>query len=137
MDIAALIFWVLTAIGGFTMLGIWVSRGGARTGGSRLPVPVIFGHFVLAVIGLVLWIIYIFTEATALAWIAFALLLLVALLGITMLVRWISVRSAGAGAGATAPAETHFPVAVVIAHGVLAVITVVLVVLGAIGVGGS
>ena len=35
------------------------------------------------------------------------------------------------------PAEQHFPVAVVGAHGVLAVATVVLVLLAALGVGGS
>ncbi|MFD3498127.1 hypothetical protein [Streptomyces sp. NPDC058678] len=37
MDIAALLTWVATALGGFYMLGIWLSRGGARGGGSRSP----------------------------------------------------------------------------------------------------
>ncbi|MEV4089343.1 hypothetical protein AB0J43_54680 [Nonomuraea fuscirosea] len=39
----------------------------------------------------------------------------------------------GAAAGAVAPAERHFPVAVVIGHGVLAVVTLVLVLLTVLG----
>ena len=36
-----------------------------------------------------------------------------------------------------APAESHFPVAVIAAHGLLAGVTLVLVVLTALGAGGS
>jgi hypothetical protein len=36
-----------------------------------------------------------------------------------------------------APAESHFPVAVITAHGLLAGVTLVLVVLTTLGVGGS
>jgi hypothetical protein len=39
--------------------------------------------------------------------------------------------------GSGAPAEQSFPVAVVAAHGVFAVVTVLLVLLVALGVGGS
>ena len=42
MDIAALITWLITALGGFYMLGTWIARGGLRqqqTGTSRLPRP--------------------------------------------------------------------------------------------------
>ncbi|WP_053847363.1 hypothetical protein [Streptomyces sp. NRRL B-24085] len=144
MDIAALITWVITALGGFYMLGTWLSRGGARGGNSHLPVPVIFGHFALAAIGLVVWIVYVVAEKDALAWTAFILLVPVALLGFVMLARWIPVYRARAAAPAAAvaagqdvPAERHFPLAVVLAHGVLAVVTVVLVLLSALGVGGS
>ncbi len=141
MDIAALITWVITALGGFYMLGTWLSRGGARDGNSHLPVPVIFGHFALAAIGLVVWIIYVIADKTALAWTAFILLVPVALLGFVMLARWIPVYRARtttpAGSEQAAPAERHFPVAVVLAHGLFAVITVVLVLLSALGIGGS
>ena len=143
MDIAALVTWVITALGGFYMLGTWLSHGGARGGGSHLPVPVIFGHFALAAIGLVVWIIYVVADTEALAWTAFILLVPVALLGFVMLARWIPVHRAqttapaGAGAGQGVPAERHFPVAVVLAHGLFAVVTVVLVLLSALSVGGS
>src|SRR5581483_1509397 len=48
MSIAALITWVITALGGFYLLGSWISRGGVaqqRDGTSRLRAPLIFGHF--------------------------------------------------------------------------------------------
>ncbi|GAA2307901.1 hypothetical protein OHT20_38905 [Streptomyces caniferus] len=144
MDIAALITWVITALGGFYMLGTWLSRGGAKAGNSRLPVPVVFGHFALAAIGLVVWVIYVITDKDALAWTAFGLLVPVALLGFAMLARWIPVHRARAAAAApaateqqSAPAERYFPVPVVAGHGLFAVVTVVLVLLTALGIGGS
>jgi hypothetical protein len=139
MDIAALITWVITALGGFYMLGTWISRGGVRGGTSRLPVPVIFGHFALAAIGLVVWIIYVISDNDALAWTAFGLLVPVALLGFTMLARWLPVyrdrAAAPAGGEQAVPAERHFPVPVVAGHGLAAVVTVVLVLLAALGIG--
>ncbi|MGW0423199.1 hypothetical protein [Streptomyces sp. NPDC003015] len=151
MDIAALIAWVVTALGGFYMLGTWIQRGGVRqqqSGTSRLPAPVLFGHFALAAIGLVVWIIYTVADKSALAWTAFGLLLPVAVLGFVMLARWIPVyrnrtaagaapAAAGPGAEGAVPAERHFPLAVVLAHGLFAVLTLVLVLLTALGIGGS
>ncbi|PRX66710.1 hypothetical protein B0I32_105150 [Nonomuraea fuscirosea] len=163
MDIAALITWIVTALGGFAMLGIWISRGGLRRdegAPTRLPSPVVFGHLLLAAAGLVAWILYLATGSAALGWTALVLLVPVALLGFVMLARWIPVHRAaapgtaapetsapatdafqttapgtapGAAAGAVAPAERHFPVAVVIGHGVLAVVTLVLVLLTVLG----
>jgi hypothetical protein len=90
MAVAALIAWIVTALGGFYLLATWIRKGGHRPAeGSRFPPALIFGHFTLAAAGLVLWIIYVITDADALAWVAFLLLLLVALLGFTMLARWI------------------------------------------------
>jgi hypothetical protein len=138
MAIAALILWLLTAVGGFVLLGTWIARGGARQpNSSHLPAPVVFGHFLLAVAGLIVWIAYLALDDDALAWVAFVLLIPVALLGFAMLLRWLPVYRARADAEAPEPAERHFPVAVVGGHGVLAVATVVLVLLTALGVGGS
>lgn len=147
MDIAALITWVITALGGFYMLGSWISHGGVRGGTSHLPVPVVFGHFALAALGLVVWIVYLIADMAALAWTAFGLLVPVALLGFLMLARWIPVHRARAAAGVAAagvpaggeqavPAERHFPISVVLGHGLFAVVTVVLVLLTALGIGG-
>lgn len=145
MAVAALVTWVLTAAGGLFMLSIWISKGGPtqRRSETALPPPVIFGHFGLAALGLVLWVVYVAVGSPALAWVAFALLVPVALLGFVMLTRWLPVyrgarvataRSAAEGPGAAAadPPERHFPVAGVAAHGVLAVVTVVLVLLAAV-----
>jgi hypothetical protein len=149
MSIAALVAWILTAAGGFVLLGKWISHGGARSPGtSRFPPALIFSHFGAAAVGLVLWIIYVINDQDTLAWVAFGLLVVVALLGFTMLARWmpgyrarttVAAGSTGSPAAETVdqPAEQHFPIAVVGAHGVLAVATVVLVLLAALGVGGS
>jgi hypothetical protein len=144
MEWAALIAWVLTAGGGFVLLGIWLSRGGMQQqtgGGNRIRPPLILSHFLLAATGLVIWIIYIVTDSDALAWIAFVILALVAVLGWTMFAIWLRRRRARAAAVETVtpdtPPEQHFPVPVVALHGVLAVTTVLLVLLTALGVGGS
>lgn len=148
MGLAALIAWLVTAAGGFYLMGSWLARGGARrTGNSHFPPAVIFGHFALAAVGLVVWIIYLLVDMTALAWVAFVLLVPVALLGFTMFARWLpsyraraTVAASAGGPGAAAndePAERRFPVTVVAAHGLVAVVTVVLVLLTALGVGAS
>ena len=56
MKVAALITWLITALGGFYLIGTWLSRGGIRqqqSRTSRFPAPVIFGHFLLAATGLI------------------------------------------------------------------------------------
>ena len=144
MKWAALIAWVLTAGGGFVLLTIWLGRGGmrqGREGGSRIRPPLILSHFLLAATGLVIWIIYLAADKDVLKWIAFVILAVVALLGWTMFAIWWRRRqSRGAVREAVSPAtpaEQHFPVAIVGLHGLLAVTTVVLVFLTAIGVGSS
>lgn len=131
MSIAALIAWVVTAGGGFVLLGTWLARGGQRD--SRFPAAVIFGHFALAAAGLVVWIVYLVADEVMWAWIALVLLVPVAALGFAMFARWLPTYRARATAPADgAPAERHFPVVVVGAHGLVAVLTVVLVLLAAL-----
>jgi hypothetical protein len=144
MEWAALITWVLTAGGGFVLLSIWLSRGGMRQESearNRIRPPLIMSHFLLAAAGLVLWIVYLVADKDALAWIAFAALLVVAALGFTMFAIWLRRRQARGGDAEAVtpdtPAEQHFPVAVVGLHGLLAATTLVLVLLTAVGVGGS
>jgi hypothetical protein len=143
MAIAALVAWVLTALGGFVMLARWISSGGLRQqhdGTTHFPAGLVFGHFGLAAAGLVLWIAYLLLDMRQLAWAAFIVLLPVALLGFTMFARWTAGRRSTVGAGSTGttsrgsgqPAEQTLPVPVVAAHGVLAVGTVVLVLLAAL-----
>ncbi len=152
MKWAALITWVITALGGFGLLAIWLQRSGikdAEQPGRRIRPPLIFTHFLLAAGGLVLWIIYLAADTKGWAWAAFVVLLVVASLGFGMLALWLQRRQAagravvaGAGGSASAlegstPAEQHFPVPVVALHGLLAATTLVLVLLTSLGVGGS
>jgi hypothetical protein len=155
MASAALVAWVLAAGGGLVMVGRWVAAGGLRQQGggtTRFPAPLVFGHAALAAAGLVLWVLYLALDADGLTWVALGLLVLVALLGFTLFSRWLPSRraatvSAGAGGAQRGggvgtggrdgdPAERHLPVAVVAAHGLFAVVTLVLVLLTALGEGG-
>ena len=95
MKWAALITWVITALGGFGLLAIWLQRGGlgqADQPGRRIRPPLIFTHLLLAASGLVLWIVYLAADKKGWAWAAFALLLVVASLGFGMLALWLQRR---------------------------------------------
>jgi hypothetical protein len=163
MALAALVTWVITAGLGFFMLSTWVKNGGTRTDGSaasHFRPPVVFGHFLLAAAGLIVWVIYVVNDSQFLAWVAFVDLLVVAVIGDTLVIRWFKDRQGGsretagvvglrrAPAGSTATrgeaptatlmlAEQRIPHTVVIAHGIFAVATVVLVLLAALEIGGS
>jgi hypothetical protein len=166
MAYVALIVWFVTALGGLYMLAVWLIENDAtdqRHAASRLPLPVIVAHMSLAVTGLVVWVAYLLLDRRGLAWAAVGILGAIALLGLTMFARWIPVyRTTGAHAqpvraarGSSlfdaapaqtpavataiydAPPEGAFPLVIVLAHGAFAVSTVVLVVLTALGVGGS
>ena len=141
MPIAALVTWIITALIGSFMLIRWVSRGGLRRQGAatHFPPARVFAHFGLAAAGLILWISYLVTDSTVVAWIAFAALVPVALLGGLLVRRWVKDGRA-AMRGDTAPdgvelAEQHIPRPPVVLHGIFAVSTFVLVLLSALGVG--
>jgi hypothetical protein len=165
MAYLALIAWFITALGGLYMLAVWLIENDAtdqRHAASRLPLPLIVGHMSLAVTGLVVWVAYLLLDRGGLAWAAVGILAGIALLGLTMFTRWIPVyRTTGARAEPArvttsslfdpspahataiampvydAPPEGAFPLVVVLAHGTFAVSTIALVVLTALGVGGS
>jgi len=181
MPVIALITWIATALGGLFLLAIWLIEYDPdfqRAAATRLPVPVISSHVLLAVGGLAIWIMYLLTDRDVFAYATVGVLAFVATFGLTMAVRWIGVyrgsplqppaaimaappgavgrprdawtssdawtagRSSMPGPegrpGALAvPPERHFPLSVVIAHGVFAIATIVLVLLTVLGVGGS
>jgi hypothetical protein len=146
MGVAALISWFVTAFVGLYLLAVWLiendvtQQGAAR---SRLPGPVILGHVLLALTGLVFWVIHLLFGAASWGWASVGVLVGIATLGLTMFTRWIPVHAAYVAAESTQgrsaefdfPAERAFPLSVVIIHGVLAVTTVTVVVLAMLGVG--
>lgn len=84
--------------------------------------------------------IYVAGDNDTIGWVAFALLAIVALLGFTMLAIWLQRRGEPATAVAGEqgpPAEQHFPIPVVVLHGLVAAATLVLVFLTNVGVGES
>src|SRR5947207_6823743 len=128
MEWAALITWVVTAGGGFTMLVIWLKNGGMRQSGAvggKIPPWLILTHFLLAATGLVVWIVYIAADKDVLAWIAFAILAVVASLGWTMFFGWARQRArvkepAAGPAPVETGAEVRFPIPIVTLHGLTA-----------------
>ena len=146
MDTVALYTWMVTILAGLLLLVIWImeyDREFQSAAATRLPVPVISTHALLGMGGLLLWIGYLLLDEDRLAWFTVATLGTVASLGLIMAARWIRVYRAIADPGPSltktvvVPPERHFPVPVVIAHGILAFSTITLVVITALGVGGS
>jgi hypothetical protein len=161
MRFVALIVWFITALWGLYMLAVWLIENDATRQGnsaSRLPLPVILAHVTFAVTGLAVWVAYLLLDQPILAWTAVGILVAIVLLGLSMFARWIPVyrmtdgevrAPVGAMAGTAPraapggplprelPAEGSFPLLIVLAHGVFATSTVVLVVLTALGIGGS
>jgi hypothetical protein len=142
MEWAALVTWLITALFGFYMLSIYFRQGGPQQA-VGIPARLVYGHFVLAAGGLVVWIAYVFSDSDVLAWIALVDLLVVAVGGFLMFGIWAKHRQAAAtaapagAAGGATPAEQSFPVGVIGAHGLFAATTILLVLLTAVGVGGS
>src|SRR5258707_3325773 len=97
MALVALVTWLITASAGLYLLAIWLieyDREFQSAAATRLPVPVISAHVLLAVGGLAVWALYLITDSYRLAWVAVAVLVVVALLGLTMAARWVSVYHA-------------------------------------------
>ena len=94
MSIAALFTWMITILGGLILLVIWIieyDREFQSAAATRLPVPVISAHALLAMGGLLFWIAYLLLDEERLAWAAVAILGTVAVLGLIMAARWIRV----------------------------------------------
>jgi manganese efflux pump family protein len=138
--LAALISWLLTAASGGYLLVGWLSHGGMRrqrTSAAGLPPVVILSHFGLAASGLLVWIGYLLTSWTPAAWIAVGMLMPVVGLGISTLL--LAAPDSGpaadvqvATAGSAALGRRGMPVVMIAAHGVLATLTVLLVLLAAV-----
>jgi hypothetical protein len=142
MSIAALFTWMITILAGLVLLAIWIieyDREFQSAAATRLPVPVISAHALLAMGGLMLWVGYLLLDEERLAWAAVADLGTVAVLGLIMAARWIRVYRAFVAPGPSltreiiVPPERNFPLPVVVAHGILAVTTLVLVLFTALG----
>jgi hypothetical protein len=142
MSVAALFTWMVTILGGLVLLVIWIVEYDSEfqsAAATRSPVPVISAHALLGMGGLESWVGYLVLNEKRLAWAAVAVLGTVAVLGLIMAARWIRVYRAFTAPGPSltrriaVPAERNFPLPVVVAHGILAVTTLVLVLFTALG----
>jgi hypothetical protein len=158
MAVIALLTWITTACFGLFLLTIWLieyDKEFQSATATRLPIPVISGHVLMAAGGLVVWVFFLISKNHQLVWAAVAALGLAATLGTVMAIRWIAVyrakraairalqgahgqpdeaaaRAAARLAADMGPPERSFPLPVVIVHGIFAVLTLTLVVLTAV-----
>jgi hypothetical protein len=126
----ALVLWAGTACVGLYLLSTWLSSGGIRrqpTKVTRFPVILILAHPFCAATGLGLWAAYVATGRVPYAWTAFGAGCGSALLGFTLLTRWLP----GTGGRHARGADQHFPGQAVMVHGLVGVATLVLVLITA------
>jgi hypothetical protein len=137
LDLAALAAWVLTASAGAYMLAGWLLTWLGRLRRSRrgrsadTATVVTVSHFGLATAGLGTWIGFVATDLAVLAWVALGMVVLIAGLGMAVL----STALPGPGLAGAAADQARNPVIVIAAHGMLATLTILLVLLAAIGAG--
>ncbi len=139
LGLGALAAWLLTMGIGAIMLAGWIRRGGLRRPGgrSRLSPVVTLGHAGLAGAGLLVWIAYLASGWTVLAWLAVGVLVTVVGLGMATLTVWTSrARPAPAGQAAGPPraAQDRLRVVLPIVHGLAASATILLALLTALTV---
>jgi len=139
---------VATAIPGAYLLTAWLASD-ARRRVSRRPVvrsALPLGHAGLAITGLLIWIAFMLTHTAALAWADVGLTWVIAGLGMaTLLAAGLEQQVIGTSPEAAAPgavAETstaafpaRAPVIIIALHGALATLTILLVLLTAVGIG--
>jgi hypothetical protein len=123
----ALATYLLAAAAGLVLVAR-LMRGGVHLPGARgrLSPVLVFGHFTLAAIGLLMWLAYLSSAVPMLAWMVVLTLVPVVAVGVVMLARWLRVRRRGIGV------EARLPLAVVVGHGLLGTLTVVLVLVTAV-----
>jgi len=139
---AATATWILTMLGG-AYLFAKVSRFGRspqEMQHTRWPSSVLFAHPVLAGAGFVAWLVYLNSDEEGMAWVSLGTLVLTALLGSYLWVRSLGrdrtvvVPSAPGEEGLvrTGLAEHELPDLAVHAHGAVAALTMLLVLLTAL-----
>ena len=136
MELAALGFWIATAVGGLYMAGIILRTGRTESPArsSNLPSAAVFGHGLLALAGLGLWAVHMRADEAATAWATVAILVLVVGGGGFMFLRWHKDRKEAPDVPLDQQplAEQQIPSFVVHLHGALAAVTILFVVLTAI-----
>lgn len=145
--IGALLAWLATAGSGGYVLVRWLLAGGSalRRTTTAAPPAVILAHVGAGALGLLLWVCFLLSGWTALAWTALAILAPVAGLGMGLLLLGLpsparppigALATKARATKARAPGRrTRIPVAAVVGHGMFAVTALLLVLMATIGAG--
>lgn len=139
MEIAALSTWIATMLVGAYMFAT-TSRLGREpevVRRTQFPAPVLLTHPSLALAGFGFWVAYLNHDHGWLAWTAFGFLVAAAVLGDVLVLHWVRERRGREPVveDGVQVAEQDVPTVAVVTHGVLAVTTILLVLLVALGVG--
>jgi hypothetical protein len=125
MRVATLIAWILTVVaGGYLVVAQWLAGDRLTrqaTKITRFPAVLPVAHLVLGSAGLVLWVRYLVSAQVPCAWAAFGVLVVTALLGFTMLTRWL----VGGRGRHERDADRTLPAVAIAVHGTLAITTFV------------
>ena len=137
LSLAALVAWLVTVGLGVSMMARWITRNRRRGPQPRHGQGAVlnFAHFGLALTGLLVWISYLATGITGLAWAACGIMLAAASLGITLAFLGPASTATAIRPGDDPPSAGHPPVFVIAAHITAACITILLATLAAIGAG--
>ena len=132
LQFAALGAWLATVAAGGYLLASWVGVARRRRPGQgSRPPAVLIAHAGLAIGGLGIWAAFLAAGAVVLAWLAVAMLLVIAGLGMATLVTGLpEPQTTGPK---SAPPAPH--VLVIAVHGALATTAILLVLLAAVGAG--
>lgn len=90
----ALASWLLTELIGALMVRSWIAGGGVQAARQRpsrpdaMSLPVLAGHAGLNLAGLICWVCFVLSGATALAWLALAFMAPAIGLGISTVTIW-------------------------------------------------
>ena len=145
--LAALAAWLAAAAAGGYLLSAWLTRDDRRRVIRKPGVPsaLPLTHASLAVTGLCIWIAFMVTSTSALAWADVGLTWVIAGLGMATLVVSSPEQGVGsnteaaelaeAGRTSTAPFQAGAPVLIIALHGAFATATILFVLLAAVGIG--
>ena len=108
MPLYALASWLLTELLGALMARSWIAGGGVRAARQRparadaMSLPVLAGHAGLNLAGLLCWICFVLSGASALAWLALAFMAPAIGLGISTVTIWTPYPGGHGETGASA-----------------------------------
>ena len=135
--VGALVAWLAAAASGGWVLARWLLAGGSplRRTATAAPPAVILAHVGGGALGLVLWACFMLSGWAALAWVALGMLAPVAGLGMGVLIMGLPRPARLPPSARGRGRRTQVPVLVIVAHGLFAVIVLLLVLLATIGAG--
>ena len=134
LSLAALAVWLVTIGLGLSMMARWILRRGPGPRSGRGPV-LNFAHLGLALTSLLVWILFLITGVTGLAFAACGLLLVVVSLGLTLVFLELASPTSEPPPENDPPSRSRPPIPVVAVHITAAVVTLLLATLAAAGAG--